>query len=95
MFFVTIQQVNDRVDEVNSTIDSNFNRIRTDVQQQVQALQQSGADTLPAPTVSPIPTTTPAPTVTADPTESATPESTPDAGATATPTPEEPEIINP
>lgn len=99
MFYVTVQEVDKRVDEVTKNVDANFNRLRTDVQQQIDALPQTGTDTgtLPTPTVTPFPTTTPAPTATAEPTETPTVEgeTTPDPGADSTPTPEEPEIINP
>ncbi|RKQ91202.1 hypothetical protein C8N24_1022 [Solirubrobacter pauli] len=98
MFYLTVQEVNDRVDEVNTRVDANFDRIRTDVQRQLQALPQTGTGTVPAPTATPLPTPTPAPTVTAAPTETPTVEgeTTPDPGADSTPTPSpEPEIINP
>ncbi|MDA0181543.1 hypothetical protein OJ997_14655 [Solirubrobacter phytolaccae] len=101
MFYITVQEVNDRVDEVNSKIDTNFNRIRTDVQQQLDAFQAgagAGAGTVPVPTVAPVPTEVPTvDPVTPEATETPTVEgeTTPDPGAGATPTPEEPEIINP
>jgi hypothetical protein len=99
MFYVTVQEVNDRVDEVNRSVDSNFDRVRTDVQRQLQAFQNNGGGALPTPTITPVPTEVPTvdPGITPEATETPTVEgeSTPDAGATSTPTPEEPEIINP
>ncbi len=75
------KQLNDRVDEVNKTLDQNFNQIRTDVQKQ---LSQGGVPTtvptaVPTPfdTATAVPTAAPTETATAAPTESATETSTP------------------
>jgi hypothetical protein len=99
MFYVTVQEVDQQVDDVTNTVNSNFTRLRSDVQRQLEALPQTG--TVPVPTVTPVPTEVP----TADPGTELTPtpteaptvegETTPDPGADSTPTPEEPAIINP
>lgn len=98
MFYITVQEVNKRVDEVTAEVDAQFKTLRTDVQRQLDAIpQDGGAGVNPVPSATPFPTTTPAPTVTAEPTEAPTVEgqTTPDPGADSTPTPEEPEIIEP
>ena len=80
MFYITVQNVNDRVDEVNTQIDRSVNQLRTDVRKELDARIPPGGiggiGGVPAPT----------PTVEG--------ETTPDASATPTAT-EEPEIINP
>jgi hypothetical protein len=99
MFYVTVREVDKQVDDVTNTVNSNFTRLRVDVQRQLDAIPQTG--TVPVPTVTPVPTeaptvdpggdVTPAPT----PTATVEGETTPDPGADSTPTPEEPAIINP
>lgn len=100
MFYITVQQVDDRVDDVQRTVTSNFDKLRTDVERQIQqAQQQQSGGTLPVPTVTPVPTEAPTvdPNVTPEATEDplATPDETATPDASATATPEEPEIINP
>jgi hypothetical protein len=99
MFYITVHEVENRVQRVETKVDTEFKALRTDVQRQLDAVAQSGAGTVPVPTATPLPTTTPAPTVAPEATETPTVEGEttpdPDAGATATPTPDEPEIINP
>lgn len=101
MFYVTVQNVDKQVDDVTNTVNSNFTRLRADVQRQLEALPQTGTGTVPVPTVTPVPTEVPTvdpgTDVTPAPTEAPTVEgeTTPDPGADSTPTPEEPEIINP
>lgn len=100
MFYITVQQVDDRVDDVQRTVTSKFDKLRTDVERQIQqAQQQQSSGTLPVPTVTPVPTEAPTvdPNVTPEATEDplATPDETATPDASATATPEEPEIINP
>ena len=101
MFYITIREVENRVERVETKVDTEFKTLRTDVQRQLDAVALWGAGPVPAPTATPLPTTTPAPTVAPEATETptvegeTTPDPDPDAGATATPTPDEPEIINP
>jgi len=93
MFFITVQQVNARVDEVNSEINRNFNTLRSDVRKELDArIPPGGLPTAPpvTPTPTPFPTETPTPDpgteITPDPTIE--PEITPDATATESPTEE-------
>jgi hypothetical protein len=101
MFYITVQNVNDRVDEVNAQIDRSVNQLRTDVRKELDARIPPGGIggiATPAPTVEPLPTTEPTPdpleiTPTPTPTPTVEGETTPD--ASATPTPTEDPIINP
>lgn len=98
MFYITVREVENRVQRVETKVDTEFKTLRTDVQRQLDALSQSGVGTVPS-TITPVPTPTVAPTVTPEATETPTPtvegQTTPQAGASVTPTPTEPEIINP
>jgi hypothetical protein len=102
MFYITVQQVNDRVDEVNSQINRSVNQLRTDVQKELDARIPAGGVGATVPTTpTPDPLLTPTETPTPDPLETTPtpdatvePTTTPDASATPTPT-ETPEIINP
>ena len=58
MFYITVQNVNDRVDEVNTQIDRSVNQLRTDVRKELDARippggigarSDAGADGGPAP----------------------------------------------
>src|SRR5688572_11519649 len=90
MFLITVNQVNDRVDEVNRQIDRSVNQLRTDVRKELDARIPPGAGgiggTVPAtPTPDPL---TPLETPTPDPldtTPSPTPEATTTPDASATP----------
>lgn len=100
MFYITVQEVNKRVDDVNGQIDRSVNQLRTDVRKELDARIPAGAAGIsPIPTPDPlaVPTETPTPDpfeTTPTPTPTTEPGTTPDASATETPT-EEPEIINP
>ncbi len=104
MFYITVQQVNDRVDEVNAQIDRSVNQLRTDVRKELDARIPAGGGlggtvpTTPTPDpLTPLETPTPDPleiTPTPSPSPTVEGETTPDAAATPTPT-DEPEIINP
>jgi hypothetical protein len=94
MFYITVQNVNDRVDEVNTQIDRSVNQLRTDVRKELDARIPPGGIggiATPVPTVEPLPTTEPTPdpleiTPTPTPTPTVEGETTPDASATPTPT---------
>jgi len=100
MFYITIQQVNDRVDEVNAQIDRSVNQLRTDVRKELDARIPPGGIggiATPTPTVEPLPTEEPTPDpleITPTPSPTVEGETTPEASATPTAT-ETPEIINP
>ena len=99
MFYITVQQVNDRVDEVNAQIDRSVNQLRTDVRKELDARIPPGGigGITPTPTVDPLPTQEPTPDpleITPTPSPTVEGETTPDASATPTAT-ETPEIINP
>jgi hypothetical protein len=76
-------KLNDRVDEVNQRIDSQFEKVRSDVRKELDARGAGAAipstTPFPTPTFSPVPTDTPTATPTATASSSAT--------STATPTP--------
>ena len=101
MFYITVQQVNDRVDEVNAQIDRSVNQLRTDVRKELDARIPAGGGfggatvpTTPTPDpLTPLETPTPDP-LTPTPSPTVEGQATPDAAATPTPT-EDPEIINP
>ena len=103
MFYITVQNVNDRVDEVNAQIDRSVNQLRTDVRKELDTRIPPGGlggIPTPAPTADPLATEVPTPDpleITPTPTPSPSPtvegETTPD--ASATPTPTEDPIINP
>ena len=100
MFYITVQNVNDRVDEVNTQIDRSVNQLRTDVRKELDARIPPGGIggvPTPVPTVDPLPTEEPTPDpleTTPTPSPTVEGETTPDASATPTAT-ETPEIINP
>ena len=102
MFYITVQNVNDRVDDVNTQIDRSVNQLRTDVRKELDArippggIGGIGGVPTPTPTVDPVPTEEPTPDpleVTPTPSPTVEGETTPD--ASATPTPTEDPIINP
>ena len=103
MFYITVQNVNDRVDEVNAQIDRSVNQLRTDVRKELDArippggIGGIGSVPTPTPTVDPLPTEEPTPDpleVTPTPSPTVEGETTPEASATPTAT-ETPDIINP
>src|SRR5918994_1002076 len=89
MFYITVQQVNDRVDEVNAQIDRSVNQLRTDVRKELDSRIPPGGlggIATPVPTVEPLPTEDPL----------STEEPTPDPlDITPTPTPTEDPITTP
>jgi hypothetical protein len=102
LFYITVQQVDDRVQDVSTKIDRSVNQLRTDVRRELDARVPAtglGGSLPVTPTPDPLltPTETPTPDpleITPTPTPTVEGESTPDASATPTPS-EEPEIINP
>ncbi|MBE2320881.1 hypothetical protein DVA67_033290 [Solirubrobacter sp. CPCC 204708] len=98
MFYITVQEVDDRVNSVRGEIDRNFQQLQTDVRRELDArIPAGGVGAVPTPTVTPLPTETPTPAPTTEgelpPEPTIEGETTPD--ASVTPTPTEPEIIEP
>jgi type II secretory pathway pseudopilin PulG len=77
-------QLNDRVDQVNKRIDTQFDQVRNDVRKELDARGAGGA-VVPAPTAFPTPTPTPFPTSTPTPTASPSGTPTPTPSATIGP----------
>ena len=103
MFYITVQEVDERVNSVRSQIDRSIDGLRTDVRKELDArippggIGGIGGVPAPTPTVDPLPTTEPTPDpleLTPTPSPTVEGETTPDASATPTAT-ETPEIINP
>jgi hypothetical protein len=99
MFYITVQEVDERVNAVRTQIDQSISTLRTDVRRELDArIPPGGVGAIPTPSPTPFPTTTPAPEPTVDggdvtPEPTIEGETTPD--AEVTPTPTEPEIIEP
>ncbi len=98
MFYITIQEVDDRVNSVRGQIDRSIGTLRTDVRKELDArIPPGGFGGVPTPAPTPFQPETPAPEPTVEgditPAPTAEGESTPD--ASVTPTPTEPEIIEP
>jgi type II secretory pathway pseudopilin PulG len=76
-------KLNDRVDEVNQRIDTEFDQVRSDVRKELDARGAGAA----IPTATPFPTTTPTPFPTGTPTTAptSTPTSSPSGKPTSTP----------
>jgi hypothetical protein len=94
MFYVTVHEVDERVDSVRSQIDRNFKQLQTDVRRELDARLPPGGTVPTAPT--PEPTADPfAPTETPTPEATVTPEPTTTPDASAPPSGDEPQIIQP
>jgi hypothetical protein len=97
MFYITVQEVDERVKSVQGQIDRNFKQLQTDVRRELDArIPPGGIGSVPSPepTIDPLaPTETPTPEPTIAPEPTTEGETTPD--AEVTPTPTAPEIIEP
>ena len=101
MFYITVQEVDERVNSVRGQIDRSIDTLRTDVRRELDARIPSGGALggvpTPAPTVDPLPTVTATPDpleLTPSPEPTVEGEASPEASATPTPT-EDPNIITP
>jgi hypothetical protein len=82
------KQLDQRVQEVEKSFETNLNRVREDVRRELAAQPSPTAVPPPVETSTPFPTPTVEGEITPDPTEEPTPAPTPNgAGATPTPTP--------